>query len=386
MKRNFIYTTALSLALFCNLLFCVSTDNVAQALEDPVLDSKACCLLDSATGQVLLEKNSLQHLPIASVTKTMTLLLTFEAIEQKKFGIDDLLVASENASGMGGSQVFLDANCKYKVQDLLYAVVMSSANDASVVFAEEIGGSEDGFVDMMNEKAQSLGLTNTHFANCTGLPNNQHYSCAYDVACIMRELVKHKMYFDYTHERLKDFVHPSGRTTQMTNTNKLIRSYNGCDAGKTGSTVEAGYCLSATAMRNNMRLISVVLGAKNSKERFSDCAKVLDYGFANYESKCIVDENEEFLYSNQILHAKEQQVYVKPAHSYYELIKRGEQPSVEVNYEYYDKKAPLKAGDSIGQIIITKDNTVQQQIDIVLTNDIENKSYLDEIKYITQNW
>ena len=146
-----------------------------------------------------------------------------------------MLFSSTNASSMGGSQVFLEPNTEYKVDDLLYAVVISSANDASVVFAEAIGGSEQGFVTMMNNKAESLGLINTHFSNCTGLPANNHYSCAQDMACIMCELVKHPIYFNYTKERLRNFVHPTGRITQMTNTNKLIKSYNGCDAGKTGS-------------------------------------------------------------------------------------------------------------------------------------------------------
>ncbi|MGN1222463.1 MAG: D-alanyl-D-alanine carboxypeptidase family protein, partial [Christensenellales bacterium] len=275
-KINFlriICITTFVVSMVMSIILCLPGNwDSADASTTDEVKSKAYCLMDYGTGEVLLEKESKQHLPIASVTKTMTLLLTFEAMEQGKFGIEDMLLSTQNASGMGGSQVFLEPDTEYKVNDLLYAVIMSSANDASVVFAEAIAGSESAFVDMMNKKAQSLGLVDTNFVNCTGLPANNHYSCAHDVAVIMRELVGHQEYFNYTKEILRDFVHPTGRVTQMTNTNKLMRSYNGCDAGKTGSTVEAGYCLSATAVRNNMRLISVVLGADNSKQRFADCS------------------------------------------------------------------------------------------------------------------
>ena len=386
-KFNYLKSLfALVVAFSCAIMFSPPPNIEAQALGPPGLDSKAYCLVEAGSGQVLLEQNSLEHLPIASVTKTMTLLLTFEAMEKGQFTPQDMLLSSENASGMGGSQVFLEPNTKYKVEDLLYAVVMSSANDASVVFAEAIGGSEQGFVDMMNAKAKSMGLKNTHFSNCTGLPANDHYSCASDVACIMKELSRHTQYFDYTKERLRDFVHPTGRITQMTNTNKLVRSYNGCDAGKTGSTVEAGYCLSATAMRNNMRLICVVLGAKNSKQRFSDCANILDYGFANYESKCLVDKNQPILCSNTIAHAKNQEIYAHPQDSYYYVSKKGEEHNLSISTQYYDVNAPMAVGKCIGQIIVMQDDNVLQQINLVLDQDVQRKTLFDEVKGILSEW
>lgn len=359
-------------------------DDVKASTVDEI-NSKAYCLMDYETGDILLEKDSKQHLPIASVTKTMTLLLTFEAIEQGKFGFDDMLLSSKNASGMGGSQVFLEPDTKYKVNDLLYAVIMSSANDASMVFAEAIAGTEASFVDMMNKKAQSLGLVDTNFVNCTGLPANNHYSCAHDLAIVMRQLINHKEYFNYTQERLRDFVHPTGRVTQMTNTNKLMRAYSGCDAGKTGSTVEAGYCLSATAIRNDMRLISVVLGAQNSKQRFADCATIFDYGFNNYESKCIVD-TQPILYPNSIAHAKTLEVYVQPEQRFCQLTKKGEDIDLQVNYEYYDLSAPLEQSAIVGKIIITKDSVVLKEINLILSQNVEAMNYYDNIQYIAKYW
>lgn len=370
----------------CGLVISPQNEIVVNAIKPDLIKSKAYCLMDSQTGEVLLENNSNQHLPIASVTKTMTLLLVFEAIEQNKFGLNDLLLSSKNASGMGGSQVFLEADTKYKADDLLYAVVMSSANDASVVFAEEIAGSEDAFVDMMNDKAKQLGLTDTHFSNCTGLPANDHYSSAKDVALIMRELIKYPAYFNYTKERLRDFVHPTGRITQMTNTNKLINAYKGCDAGKTGSTVEAGYCLSATAMRNNMRLISVVLGADNSKQRFADCATIFDYGFNNYQSICLVNKDEQELYPNKILHAKTNEIVVKPSCSYYEITPKNEDSKTTIIRQYDNVSAPLKAGDVVGQIVVLENGVVKHQIDLILVCDVEQKTLLDDIREISNKW
>ena len=381
-----VLTTFLVSFLMSILLSLPERFMVANALEANEINSKAFCLIEQNSGEVLTEKDSKKHLPIASVTKTMTLLLTFEAIEQGKFGVDDLLVCSKRANGMGGSQVFLDADAEYKVDDLLYAVVLSSANDASVVFAEAIAGTEENFVKLMNEKAKELGLSDTNFVNCTGLPANNHYSCAYDVAQIMKELTKHTIYFNYTKERLRDFVHPSGRITQMTNTNKLVRFYDGCDAGKTGSTVEAGYCLAATAKRNDMRLISVVLGAENSKQRFADCTKVFDYGFNNFELKTLVDEKQQIDFPNKIAKAKQTQILVKPQKSYYEIVKKGEENQKTANFKFFDVSAPKMKDDVVGKIYITKNNEVCDEIDIILCDNVEQKTYLDGFKEALSNW
>ena len=389
MKKFKFLNAPLCFVMLLGMFFAASLPSqmqVAYAKGVDEINSKAYCLMDFNTNTVLLEKESTKHLPIASVTKTMTLLLTFEEIEKGKLKTQDMLLCSKNASGMGGSQVFLDADTQYKVDDLLYAVILSSANDASVVFAEAIAGTEENFVDLMNKKAQLLGLKNTHYANCTGLPANNHYSCANDVAVITKELLKHDMYFNYTKERLRDFVHPSGRITQMTNTNKLMHTYNGCDAGKTGSTVEAGYCLTASAVRNNLRLVSVVLGAQTSKQRFNDCATILDYGFNNYESQCLVDANQSIEYTKPIKYSNLNNVLVKPQEAYYVITQKGEQTNLTTQTFFNDIKAPLKKGEIVGEIVISNNGKEVKHINLLLTQDIPVITYLESLKQITNKW
>ena len=222
----------------------------------------------------------------------MTILLTLEEIESKNFDINDKIVVSENASGMGGSQIFLDANREYEIGQLLKSVIVSSANDSSVALAEHIAGSEQNFVNLMNEKSIELGLKNTHYANCTGLPTNDGYSSAYDQSIILKQVLSHDLYHEYSSIWLEDFIHPSGRITQMANTNKLSRFYEGCMGGKTGSTNQAKFCLAVGAERNNTKFIAVVLGAENSKDRFKLASDLLNQGFNNYESKTIFSNND----------------------------------------------------------------------------------------------
>lgn len=347
---------------------------------------KAQVLMEYGTGQILSENNSKEHLPIASVTKLMTLLLALEAVDNGVLNLEQKLTASENAAGMGGSQVFIDANAEYTVENLLHAIVISSANDASVVIAEAISGNEADFVVKMNEKAKSLGANDTNYGNCTGLPCANAYSCAYDVALIMKEVLKHQHYFDMSKIWMEDFQHPSGRITEMANTNKLLRSYNGCDAGKTGSTNEAGFCMSVTAKRNNMRLIAVVLGADTSKNRFNTCAKMFDWGFANYSSEKILDKSIALEIDSKINGAKEK-VSLFAEEDFYNLIKKGEKSNIEINYELQENiKAPLNKGDKVGKVIITDNNIVVKEIDIITIQDIKAKSFKDNFKDILENW
>ena len=348
--------------------------------------AKAQVLMEYGTGEILTEKNSKQHLPIASVTKLMTLLLALEAIDNGVLSLDQNLTASENAAGMGGSQVFIDPNAEYKVENLLHAIIISSANDASVVIAEAIGGSEQGFVTMMNERAKALGANDTNYGNATGLPCANAYSCANDIALIMKEVLKHKHYFDISKIWMEDFEHPSGRITQMANTNKLLRTYNGCDAGKTGSTNEAGFCMSATAKRGNMRLIAVVLGAESSKDRFGACSSLFDWGFANYTSEKIIDSEKALDIDIDISQAKDK-IQVCANEDYYALSKKGEKPNLVLNYETLDDlKAPLKKGEVVGKIIITEDNVVVKELNIVAMQDVEAKTFKDNFDEILQNW
>ena len=247
---------------------------------------KAAFLAEQQTGQVLYEKYPDEQLPMASITKIMTMLLVMEALDEGKITLNDTVPISEHAFSMGGSQVWLEPGEIFTVNEMLKAVAVSSANDAAVALAEYVGGSEDVFCDMMNRRAKELGMENTHFINACGLDAEGHYSTARDISVMATELMKHKEIFDYT-TIWTDYLR--GGETQLVNTNKLLRSYTGITGLKTGTTSRAGVCICATATRENMSLIAVVLGADSSQERFSAARKLLDFGFANFETRDFPD-------------------------------------------------------------------------------------------------
>ena len=282
---KYIITLTL-IALFVSVLF-ISNELKVSATTEINANCKSAVLIEKSTGKILYDKDAHTRHPIASVTKLMTILLTLEQVEAGNISLSDNVLVSENANGMGGSQIFLDANVEYNLGELLKSVIVASANDSSVAIAEYIAGSENNFVSLMNEKANKLGLKNTFYSNCTGLPTTDAYSSAYDQAIILSKVLNYENYHTYSSIWNEDFVHSSGRTTQMTNTNKVSRFYSGCTGGKTGSSNQAKYCLAVGAKRNNMELISVVLGAENSKERFKISSDLLDYGFENFISKTI---------------------------------------------------------------------------------------------------
>ncbi len=249
----------------------------AQYVSDG--DAKALLLMEYSTGKVLYAENEYEHLPLASVTKVISTLLIMEALDSGKITLSDMVTVSEHAASMGGSQVFLEAGEEMSVEDLLKSLVVVSANDATVALGEYICGSEAAFVAAMNERARELGCENSNFVNTNGLPDENHYSCAYDIAVVTRELMKHKKIFEYTGIWMDTI---RNGTFGLANTNKLIRFYKGATGMKTGFTGEAKYCLSGTAERDGMQLIAVVLGASTSDKRFSAAKGMLDYGFANY--------------------------------------------------------------------------------------------------------
>ena len=282
-----------AMLVFCLLVLSpVNPKDITYAKSLEVEDVKAVYLMDARSGQVLMEQNSEVKLPVASIVKLMTILITLEKVDDGKINLSDKVIASSVASGMGGSQVFLETGGEYTVDELIKSVIVCSANDASVALSEYIAGSESSFVEIMNKRAQELGLTNTVYQNCTGLPAAGQFSCAKDMARLLNEVIRHDKYFDYSSIWMDTLKHSAGRETELVNTNKLIRYYNGCDGGKTGSTNEAGYCLVATAKRGNMRLIGAVLGCNSGKDRFSKTADVLNYGFNNFISSKIVSSEQ----------------------------------------------------------------------------------------------
>ena len=347
-------------------------------------ESKAYILIDAATGQVLCEKNSNERLPIASVTKVMSMLLIMEAIDSGKIKLDDIVTASEYAAGMGGSQVYLEPGEQYSVQDALKAVAMHSANDVTVSLAELISGSEEAFVVEMNEKAKELGMKNTHFLDCTGLTDEGHYSCAYDVAIMSRELVtKHPKILEYTSIWMDSF---RGGEFELTNTNKLVRFYNGADGLKTGFTRAAGHCLSATATRNNMRLISVVLGGSDSNSRFAQSRKLLDHGFANYESKKVNEKGGEVreVVIKKGIESMAMAVYADDLNL---LLSKGNKDKVKREIRVLKSiAAPVKKGQRIGEVIYKVDGNEIGRIDLVCDREVEKVSFIKMFKRLFTSW
>ena len=262
------------------ILFCMPVSMSVNALSDTEITAPSAVLMDSQTGQILYEKNAHEVRPCASITKVMTLTLVMEALDSGKISLSDTVTTSAHASSMGGSDIWLEVGETMTVDEMVKATIVASANDAAVALAEHICGTEDEFVAQMNKKAKSLGMKETVFKNCNGLDEDGHVTSAYDVAVMSRELIKHKKILDYSKIWMDNL---RGGKTQLVNTNKLLKTYRGITGLKTGTTSKAGSCISATAERDGLSLIAVVLGSKTGKDRFSDAAKILDYGFANYE-------------------------------------------------------------------------------------------------------
>ena len=376
-----------SLLVFLTLCFLISPcARIAMAENDVGISSRSGILMDYASGEILFAKNAETHLPVASMVKMMTILIALEEYDANNVTLDTMISTTENASGMGGSQVFIDPYVEYSFEDLLKSVIMASANDASVALAEYFNGNEKSFVNRMNKRAKGLGMTNTNYVNCTGLPAPEQYSCAKDSAILMREILKHDLYHNYSSIWMDTLTHPSGRETELVNTNKLIRYFEGCDGGKTGSTNEAGCCLTASAKRNDMRLISVIIGAENSKTRFNESSLLLSYGFANFENKLLVDMNSP-LQKVKVNKGKIEEVEVYGEETFSVIVKKGDNATYETNMEIPDAvKAPLENGDVVGKVVITKEGSVIKEVNVIVKEDIKHSSYLDNFNKIVENW
>ena len=349
--------------------------------------AKSAYVMESGTESMMYQKEENKRLPIASMCKIMTLLLAFEGIEKGVLTMEEEICVSENAAGMGGSQVFLEANAKYPVRELIKSIVVCSANDSCVALAETLAGSEALFVDKMNEKAKELGLENTLFANCTGLPKEPQYSSAKDVAKMLNSLIKHEEYFIFGKIWMDKFEHPEGRYTEISNTNRLVRFYDGCDGGKTGFTNQAGFCLAATAKRGNMRVISVVIGEENSKRRFEDVKATFDYAFANYSLKTVVEASKPLEEKVTTVGGKTKEIAVKPQRDSFVFGKKGvkENVTTEINLAS-TVKAPIKAGDTLGEITVYKDGVKADSVPLIALEDCGKANLFDGLKDIANAW
>lgn len=379
MKKSIKYIIAVVFTGFCVTL---STGFNASAETKNV---KAEYLYDFNSGTEIYAYNENERLPIASMTKIMLLNLVYENLSLGNISLDEEVCVSENASGMGGSQVFLEAGRNYKVSDLIKSVTVASANDASVALAERLYGSEEECVNKMNEKVKELGLNNTLFSNCTGLPKPMQYSSAKDIALIFADLIKHEGYFEFS-KIWMDKIYHSKNATEISNTNKLIKHYSGCDGGKTGFTNEAGFCLTATAKRGNMRLISSVIGASDSKTRFNEVSNLLNMGFNGYENKAVLDKNLPLDVKAQIIGGKNSLVEIYPESDFFVFTKKKEKVNVDFEYQLNSYKAPVKKGDKLGFVTIYKDGVEVGKVGLLSAQNVDKMNYFDTIKEIANNW
>ncbi len=364
-----------------------ASNYVAEAATDFKTVGKAAYLLDYGTGTVIYSRNENDRLPIASMVKIMTAMLTLESIESGKVSLDDDVVISNESASMGGSQVFLDAGTTHKLGDLLRTVIVASANDSCVALAEHIEGSVGGFVARMNARAKELGMENTSFKNCTGLPAAESFSCAKDVSIMFRRLLDFPVYFEYAKVWLEDYQHPSGRTTTITNTNKLVKFYKGCDGGKTGYTSEAKFCLSATALRNNMRVIAVVIGAESSTVRNAAVSAMFDYAFANYSNTVLLKAGDPIEKTVEVLGGKKSAIELTVARDVSQFMSRNDSGSYELRYELPEKvKAPVRQGDCVGKVYLVKDGVIVTETDVIANETAERMSIFDAIGEIGKHW
>lgn len=389
MKKRFsVFFIVFAFILSLGAIGSLSFKNKAFAEEfEEKIESKSAYLADYISGTVIYEKNSAERLPIASMCKIMTLLLTFEEIDLGNLSFDEDIIVSDNAAGMGGSQVFLEANASYKADELIKSVVVASANDSCVALAERISGSEQAFTKRMNERAKELGMDDTVFVNCTGLPKAGQYSCAKDVAKMFSALLSHDYYFKFSNVWLDKISHPKGRLTEISNTNKLVRFYNGCDGGKTGYTSEAGHCLSASATRDGMRLVCVVISSPSSKTRFNEVSSLFNFGFANFTNKLIIDENEPLDLTVNVEKGKKSSIKVVPEKSFYAFSGKNDKRAFEFDFKQENRiVAPIVKGDVVGTLYVYENGVEVGSVNILAMEDVAQKGFIDGIYDVTDNW
>lgn len=350
------------------------------AEDDPLnINAKSAVLMDYNTKEILYEKNPQEKVYPASLTKIMTLILGMEALESGKISLNDEVRISAHAASMGGSQLWLEEGETQTVENLFKAITIRSANDAAVALAEYIAGSEEVFVKMMNEKAKELGMNNTNFMNASGLHHENHYTTAYDVALMSAELLKHEKIHDWLTVYMDEMLvgKKKDKVQSLVNTNRLIKEYEGTTGIKTGSTSQAGYCLSASAKRGNLHLIAIIMGSDTSKIRFEESKRLLDYGFANYDSVTIGRKGDSI---GKVLVQKGTSQYLEAVleRDAYLLLPKGQSKEIAKEIVLPDYvNAPIKTGDVIGKLIIKIEGQEVDRVNLVAKNDVERATIKD---------
>ncbi|MGN1466909.1 MAG: D-alanyl-D-alanine carboxypeptidase family protein [Ruminococcus sp.] len=344
----------------------------AAALSTEEITAPSAILMEPNSKKVLFEHNSHEQRPCASITKVMTMLLVMEAIDSGKISYDDTVTASAKAASMGGSDIWLEEGEQMSVDDMIKATVVASANDAAVALAEHICGSEEGFVNKMNEKAAELGMNDTVFKNCNGLDEEGHVTSAYDVAIMSSELIKHEKIFDYTSIWMDNL---RGGKTQIVNTNKLLKTYNGITGLKTGTTDDAGCCMSATAQRDGLSLVAVVLGCNTGTERFRDAAAILDYGFANYQYK-LLSSPDELGTEIEVTGGMEKNVEIECNVDSGFVLPKGSASKIECSVSLPEAvEAPVKSGDKVGSVTYSVDGEELASFDITAKTETQQINF-----------
>jgi serine-type D-Ala-D-Ala carboxypeptidase (penicillin-binding protein 5/6) len=373
MKR---YVSLLVISFMLTSLSIPSVSAEEKKSSDITENVRSAILIERDTGNVLYEKNSNEELPPASMTKIMTMLLIMEAIDQGKLTWDEKIRTSEYAASMGGSQIFLEPGEEMTTKQMLQGIAIGSGNDASVAMAERIAGSEEAFVDMMNDKVKELGLKNTVFKNTTGLPESGHYSSANDMAVMAKELLKYEDITKFTGSYEAYLRENTDKKFWLVNTNKLVRFYPGVDGLKTGFTAEAKYCLTATAQKDGMRVIAVVFGAPTSKERNAQVTKMLNYAFSQYQTHPMFKRNQSLGIAH-VSKGKEKTVQAVTNEPLSLLTKKGEKTE-DVEQKITLKKnldAPIQKGDKVGSVKLIKDGKVVLESDLVAKNDVKEAGW-----------
>ncbi len=372
------------------LLYLLPLNALAQPLEEGTpmtLTAPSALLMEAETGAVIFEKNADERRPAASVTKLMTLLLLFERLDAGEIALSDQVTVSQNAADQPGSQALLDAHAVYPLQDLLKSTIIASGNDSAVALAEYVAGTEESFVTLMNQRAEELGLINTHYVNCTGLPVADQYTSARDVAVISREMCGHPTYHSYASTWLDTLVHPSGRHTDLTNTNRLVRFYRDCDGFKTGSTNEAKYCLSATAERNGMRLIAVVLGVPNSQTRFDEARAMMDYGFATYSRTQVASPGDLAGVQVPVKMGARDQADVALGKGLSLLLRSGQAGRLRFETQLPESlTAPIAQGQEIGKIQVLLEDQLVAELPAVAAQAVRLPGLLEGFTRLWENW
>lgn len=388
MKRQKIIKFWIFLLIFAFFAPMIGGNNlIAHATnEEMKITSKSAILVDYNSEKVIYEKEANKRLPIASLTKLATLAIVFDYLNKGIIKENDLVCVSDNAGNTGGSSAFLDAGSSYKVSELIKSVVIASANDSAVALAEFVAGNEESFVQKMNKLVSNLGLMDTHFENVTGLPVDNHYSSASDMVKIYKLACENVLYKKYSKIWIEDFIHPSGRKTELVNTNRLIKTYDGIDGGKTGYTNKAKFCLTASASRGQTRLIGVIIGSDDSKTRFAEMSKLFNYGFANYETKMLINNDSPvavYKFKNAL-----NQVSIFPEKEISVFLRKNEQFDFSTDYEIYDNiKAPIKQGDVVGKMFVfDKNNLVVDEVNLISGGSTGEVGLREKLDLIVKKW